>query len=88
MDFNAKKGGIDVCTCTYVHIHMYMYTWGEYTYVHVHMGGIDECTRTFSRICKYTYVHVPGVRHQKHPGSQNRQNDSQRGKTDRFCKRF
>ena len=59
-----------------------------YTYVHVHMEGINKCTRTFPRICTYTYVHVPGVRHQKHPGSQNRQNDSQRARIDRFCKRF
>ena len=59
--FHYKKGG---------NRRMYMYIC-TYTYVHVHMGGIDECTRTFARLdrnCETSRVFdtLPVIKCQKH----------------------
>ena len=76
------KGGICKCTRTHVHI-------DKCTRTHVHIFTDKSEGNWISLIkMKESSVLVPGVRHQKYTGAQNRQNDSQRAKIDRFCKRF
>ena len=73
-------------SCDYLHTNLYHYlhTKSVYicicTYVHVHMGGIDECTRTFVYCLGYIIKSTLG-----HKTGKTSHRDT---KIDRFCNSF